>query len=184
MERSDSSGLGRRVVTSRRLSNDAALVIAGLVALTACNGTGTDFEGAIDSSEVTSLPSDSSVVTLLPSEEAVDADVPEDYLGAVLADVAARTGAELDDLMVLDASAVEWADQRLGCVHVEEADRPEPVDGYRVVIDTGEAQFDYRLDASGTLNLCGGPVDAQDDGHDGDHAGGDDEHHEAPEESS
>ena len=104
--------------------------------------------------------SDASTTSEGPPETAafVDAEVPDEFVAAVLADVAVRTGLTTAELTVLDSTAVEWADQRLGCVHFDEPSEPEPVDGYRVVVDSGEAEFDYRLDTAGAHALCGDPV--------------------------
>ena len=99
------------------------------------------------------------VATTLPSEDAANADIPDEYLKTVLADVAIRTGLPEESFTLLDSTAVEWADQRLGCVHFAEPSDPMPIDGYRVVVDTGEAQFDYRLDDVGTSYLCGDPIE-------------------------
>ncbi len=95
----------------------------------------------------------------------------------MLADVAIRTGLPQEDFTLLDSTAVEWADQRLGCVHFPEPSDPKPIDGYRVVVDTGEAQFDYRLDEAGISYLCGDPIETS--GKEPDE-GDDDELEEAP----
>ncbi len=86
--------------------------------------------------------------------------------------------------MFLDSTAVEWADQRLGCVHLEEPAEPAPIDGYRVVVDTGEAQYDYRLDQAGLFYLCGDPVETSPE-HEEEHHEDEDGHHEdGPEEDT
>ena len=107
----------------------------------------------------------------------MDADVPDEYLESVLADVATRTGLSQEGFTILDSTAVEWANQRLGCVHFPVPSDPMPIDGYRVVVDTGEAQFDYRLDDAGTSYLCGDPIETFEGEPD---EGDDDEIEEAP----
>ena len=123
-----------------------SLVVMSALVLGACNGDGADAP----------TPAPATVDTEAVAPE--DADVPDEFVAAVLADVVARTGLTAAELTVLDSTAVEWADQRLGCVHFDEPSDPEPVNGYRVVVDSGDAEFDYRLDAGGAYALCGDPV--------------------------
>ena len=138
-----------------------------LVIIAACSGDA--------DSSTTTVASSAPVARISPSEDAVDADVPDEYLENVLTDVATRTGLRQEDFTLLDSTAVEWADQQLGCVHFPEPSNPMPVDGYRVVVDTGEAQFDYRLDDAGISYLCGDPIETSEK-DEGDH----DEIEEAP----
>jgi hypothetical protein len=143
------------------------VAITAALALSACS----------DDGATSSIPVD----TISPSDDAGDADVPDEYLEAVLTDVATRTGLPQEEFTVLDDTAVEWADQRLGCVHFEQPSEPMPVDGFRVVVDTGQAEYDYRLDANGDARLCGDPVDtSKDPADEGEH----DEDEELPDEAS
>ena len=143
--------------------------MSALIVLAACSGDADD--------STTTVASSIPVATTPPGEDPVDADVPDDYLENVLADVATRTGLAQEGFTLLDSTAVEWADQRLGCVHFPEPSDPMPIDGYRVVVDTGETQFDYRLDNTGTSYLCGDPVETSEKEPDEDD---DDEIEEAP----
>jgi hypothetical protein len=87
----------------------------------------------------------------------VTGEVPEDLLDAILADAAQRSGAPSESLEVVMAAAVTWNDGSLGC--------PEPgmfytqalVDGYQVVIDTGDEELDYRVGSGGSFRLCENP---------------------------
>ena len=153
-----------------RLLRSLVPILAGLLVVGACSGNGAGSDSTTANSDdiaVTSVP----VVTILSSDDPVDADVPAEYLDAVLSEVATLSGIPQEDFTVLDSTAVEWADQRLGCVHFAEPSDPMPIDGYRVVVDTGEAQFDYRLDDAGTSYLCGDPIENSgkqpDEGDDG-----------------
>ena len=101
-------------------------------------------------------------------------------MDGVLSDLEGLTGLDRAQFSVLDDSAVEWASQRLGCVHLPEPSDPIPVDGYRVVIDTGQAQYDYRVDDMGMFHLCGEPVGIPDVSDEGDH----DEREEGPEDAT
>ena len=149
------------------------MALAGIiVATSACTA---------DVAESTStVATSTSIVTLNPESDPVDADLPDDYLDDVLADLEGLTGLARAQFSVLDDSAVEWASQRLGCVHLPEPSDPMPVDGYRVLIDAGQAQYDYRLDDMGMFHLCGDPVGIPDVSDEGDH----DERDEGPDEES
>ena len=129
---------------------------------------------------MSTVATSTSIVTLLPDSDPVDASLPEDYLDEVLSDLESLTGLDRAQFSVLDDSAVEWADQRLGCVHLPEPSDPIPVDGYRVLIDTGQAQYDYRLDDMGMFHLCGDPVGIPEVSDEDDH----DEREEGPDEES
>ena len=116
-----------------------------------------------------SAATSTSIVTLLPDSDPFDVSVPEDYMDGVLSDLEGLTGLDRSQFSVLDDSAVEWASQRLGCVHLPEPSDPIPVDGYRVLIDAGQAQYDYRLDDMGMFHLCGDPVGIPEVSDEGDH---------------
>ncbi len=138
------------------------MALAGIIVATSACTT--------DVAESTStVATSTSIVTLLPEGDPVDASVPEDYMDGVLSDLEGLTGLDRAQFSVLDASVVEWASQRLGCVHLPEPTDPIPVDGYRVLIDTGQAQYDYRLDDMGMFHLCGDPVDIPEVSDEGDH---------------
>jgi hypothetical protein len=97
------------------------MALAGIiVATSACTA---------DVAESTStVATSTSIVTLLPEGDPVDASLPEDYLDGVLSDLEGLTGLDRAQFSVLDDSAVEWASQRLGCVHLPEPSDPMPVD--------------------------------------------------------
>lgn len=86
----------------------------------------------------------------------VTGEVPQDILDAIVADAGERTGR--DDIEVLVAEAVIWNDGSLGC--------PEPgmlytmalVEGYRVVVEAGDEQIDYRVGSGGAFRVCEGVV--------------------------
>ncbi len=109
---------------------------------------------------VTTEPASTSVTTIIPPTQATTTRtaptgaVPADYLAAVLADAASRTGLAVGDFEVVKAEVAEWSDGSLGC--------PEPgvfytqaiVSGFWVVIETPQGALDYRLDATGGFRLC------------------------------
>jgi hypothetical protein len=80
--------------------------------------------------------------------------VPQDILDAILTEAARLSGAPREQVAIVRADAVVWNDGSLGC--------PEPgmeyiqvlVDGYWVVLQAGETQFDFRVDRTGNFKLC------------------------------
>ncbi len=148
------------------------LAAISALALGACSGSGagsatTELPPA--PTEPATADADGDEAVVLDGADAPDvADIPEEFVAAILADAAARSGQPEDDVSVVQATRVEWASQRLGCVQFDEPAEPTPVDGFRIVVSAGEMEFDYRLDAVGAFALCGDPVDASHEGDDHD----------------
>ena len=120
-------------------------------AVTGSASTGTTVTTAAPPSSVTTNPPPTQATTAstLPTGA-----VPAEFLAAVLADAASRTGLGTGDLEVVKVEAAEWSDGSLGC--------PEPgvfytqavVSGFWVVIETSQGVLDYRLDATGGFRFC------------------------------
>jgi len=89
----------------------------------------------------------------------VTGEVPQDVLDAILADAAQRSGAPAESLEVVTAAAVTWTDGSLGCPEPGQFYTQALVDGYQVVIDTGDEQLDdYRVGSGGSFRLCENPT--------------------------
>ena len=120
-------------------------------AVTGSASTGTTVTIAAPPSSVTTNtpPTQATTVSTPPTGA-----VPAEFLDAVLADAASRTGLAVGDFEVVKAEVAEWSDGSLGC--------PEPgvfytqaiVSGFWVVIETPQGVLDYRLDATGGFRLC------------------------------
>ena len=90
-----------------------------------------------------------------PSGDVIPGEVPDAVLASVIDAAAAETGVDPADVVVINAEAVTWNDGSLGC--------PEPgvlytqalIDGYRVVVEAGGQQLDYRI-GNGEPRLCTG----------------------------
>ncbi len=80
--------------------------------------------------------------------------VPPDLLEALLDDVVARTGAERSTIRVIHSEQVVWPDGSLGCPQPGQMYTQALVDGYRVILEQGENQYDYRLADTGYFYLC------------------------------
>jgi hypothetical protein len=84
----------------------------------------------------------------------VTGEVPADLLDRIIADVLQRTGAQQDAVTVVRAEAVTWPDGSLGCPQPGMAYLQVLIEGYWVVLQVGDAQYDYRVDDRGRFSLC------------------------------
>jgi hypothetical protein len=90
-----------------------------------------------------------------PSGDVIPGEVPDAVLASVIDAAATETGVDPAEVVVINAEAVTWSDGSLGC--------PEPgvlytqalIDGYRVVVEAGGRQLDYRI-GNGEPRLCTG----------------------------
>lgn len=92
-----------------------------------------------------------------PEGAPITGEVPEDVLDAVRQDLARRVGAERGAVAVKRAEAVVFPDGSLGCARPGEKYTQAPVEGYRVVLEHGGKEYDYRVTRGGHLVLCEWP---------------------------
>jgi hypothetical protein len=89
-----------------------------------------------------------------PTPEGEPGLPPEALLGRILAAAAQHSGLPADALAVSDSRRVTWNDGSLGCpqpgVHYTQALVP----GWRVIVQAGERQLDYRVAERGYFLLC------------------------------
>jgi hypothetical protein len=83
--------------------------------------------------------------------------VPQGILDAVLADAAARTGAAVADITVVEATSVTWPNGALGCPQPGMMYTDMIVPGYHVIVEAGGRQLDYRFGMNGAPLLCENP---------------------------
>jgi hypothetical protein len=89
-----------------------------------------------------------------PTIDAGLGNVPAEVLDPLLADAAARAGADPSELRVVQARPAEWSDGSLGC--------PEPgmmytqaiVSGWWVLLEHAGRAFDYRATGPGAFRIC------------------------------
>ena len=134
----------------------ALLFLAALaLALAACAaGTGASDSPSPPAEPTRPVASAPDLETNPASDEPVTGEVPAEIMADILADAAARSGQEPEEIAVTQAAFVVWNDGSLGC--------PEPgmsytmalVDGYHVILDAAGEELDYRVTAQGTFMLC------------------------------
>jgi len=90
------------------------------------------------------------------TDTAVIGEVPVELLDAVIADLSERTGATLDQIKLVRAQAITWPDGSLGCPQPGVFYTQALVNGYWVVLEAGDREYDYRLADTGYFFVCQG----------------------------
>jgi hypothetical protein len=80
--------------------------------------------------------------------------VPITLLEPVLLDAAARSGVDVGEVTVVSAELRDWPDGSLGCPVAGMLYTQVITPGYRVVIEAGGGQLDYRMNRRGAFRLC------------------------------
>ncbi|MFN2228100.1 MAG: hypothetical protein ACK2UY_17385 [Anaerolineae bacterium] len=84
-------------------------------------------------------------------------EVPADLLAAIVADLAGSGDIASDQIEVVRAESVVWADGSLGCPEPGVSYLQVQTHGYRVVLAHGGQTFDYRATEDGYFRLCPHP---------------------------
>jgi len=71
-------------------------------------------------------------------------------------DLASRLQIDPSGIEVVSSEAVTWNDSSLGCPEKGYSYLQVLTPGYRVVLESGGVQYDYRLDSQGNLKICKG----------------------------
>jgi len=123
--------------------------------------------GGPDSAAETTAPSEPSTTDrtlpekplpnpVAPEEDPspVTGEVPVDLIEAILADAIDRTGVSAGDFVEARSEQVVWNDGSLGCGEPGQLYTQALVEGYWVVLESGETRLDYRATADGSFRLC------------------------------
>jgi hypothetical protein len=81
--------------------------------------------------------------------------IPDAVLASVMDVAATEAGVAPADVTVVSAEPVTWGDGSLGCPQPGVMYTQALVDGYRVVVEAGGEQLDYRV-GNGQVRLCEG----------------------------
>ncbi|HEY5649922.1 MAG TPA: hypothetical protein VIW46_00630 [Acidimicrobiia bacterium] len=118
---------------------------------------GADAESSSDSSDGVSIAPAPVPVTPVPEESAGGAEeVPPELIGAVLGHAAEVVRGSAPT--VVSVEYVEWPDSSLGCSDPGIAYTQVITPGYRIVVDAGGDELDYRTDLVGSFKLCERPA--------------------------
>ncbi len=88
-----------------------------------------------------------------------EADLPAAIMEPIYADVSARSGVEVSEIVVVRAEAVTWTDPSLGCPQPGMVYPQVLTEGYWVLVEAGGVEFDYRGSRPGEFILCEIPPD-------------------------
>jgi len=86
----------------------------------------------------------------------VTGEVPVELLDALKSDLIECTGATLDQIKLVRAQAITWPDGSLGCPQPGVFYTQALVNGYWVVLEAGDQEYDYRLADTGYFFVCQG----------------------------
>jgi hypothetical protein len=148
-----------------RLSTAIALV--SVAALTGCAGqaepdgaekpdAGLDREQELERRLEVRRELTSKLPAQLPDEQRtpVVGEVPDSILSAARADLAARLDVPAESIGVKESAAVVWNDGSLGCPRPDQVYTQALEPGYRIILEHGGRQYDYRATERGYLLLC------------------------------
>ena len=85
-------------------------------------------------------------------------EVPDPILSAAREDLAAKLDVSVESIGVEEAAAVVWNDGSLGCPRPDQVYTQALQPGYRIVLEHGGRQYDYRATERGYLFLCELPM--------------------------
>ena len=77
---------------------------------------------------------------------------------SIINDLAGKPGISSNAISVVEAQYVVWNDGSLGCPKPGEFYTQATVNGYRVVLQAGGKQYDYRASEKGYFSLCEMPM--------------------------
>jgi hypothetical protein len=86
----------------------------------------------------------------------MNGQVPDELMADIVADIIDRTGAAESELILVRAESAIWNDGSLGCPVPGQSYTQALVDGYWVVIEHAELEYDYRASSTGFFVLCEG----------------------------
>lgn len=81
-------------------------------------------------------------------------EVPDSILSAAKEDLAGKLDVTAESIDVKAAMSVVWNDGSLGCPRPDQVYTQAEEPGYRIILEHGERQYDYRATERGYLFLC------------------------------
>ena len=139
------------------------MLVLAMATLVACGGSDLgDFESTSTSDAIAPVSQPLAPVTPITPFSTTTAptsgEVPNEFVAEIVADASLRSGATIDEMSVVLAEVVQWNDGSLGC--------PEPgaiytqaiVDGFRIVVESSDEEFDYRTSGTDFFIVCAGGI--------------------------
>jgi hypothetical protein len=84
----------------------------------------------------------------------ITGEVPSELLDSILKDLSQRTGVAVDKIKVIQAQSIVWNDGALGCPQPGVRYTMALVNGYRVILEVEDQQYDYHAAETGYFFLC------------------------------
>lgn len=82
--------------------------------------------------------------------------LPEALAAAITADAATILGVQAADVRIVSAEPTTWNDGSLGCPKIGVMYVQVLIDGYKVIVEAGDRQLDYRTGRDGEFRICEG----------------------------
>jgi len=89
-----------------------------------------------------------------PDSTPVVGEVPTDLLEAIIADLISRMDSDRNSIEILRAQSVIWNDGSLGCPQPGEFYTQSLIEGYWVVLQIGQTQYDYHASDTDYFFIC------------------------------
>jgi hypothetical protein len=144
-----------------------AIVLVSVAALTGCadqagpvdaeqSATSLDREQELERRLAVRRELDKKLAAQVPDEPRVPVvgEVPDAVLAAAREDLAAKLDVSAESIGVKEAAAVVWNDGSLGCPRPDQVYTQALQPGYRIILEHGDRQYDYRATERGYLLLC------------------------------
>jgi hypothetical protein len=87
-------------------------------------------------------------------EASVTGEVPGDVMARIREHLAQRIDVPADELTVRRAEAQLWPDGAMGCPQPGMNYTAAPVEGYWIVLEHADRDYDYRVSRSGLMVMC------------------------------
>ncbi len=91
---------------------------------------------------------------IAPQSTAVSGEVPPEFIEQIITAASEEENLETDAIKIIRAESVIWRDGSLGCPKPGQMYTMAHVEGYWVVLEVGDRQFDYRVTSSGQFLRC------------------------------
>ena len=149
-------------MTRPKLPRLTAMMMATLVSIiAACTASspGADPSPTVarERPGLTAIPTASPPTSSSSTDTGSGWPVDQGDLDRVLDAAAAESGQDRATLVIVSAEAVTWNDGALGCPKPGVMYTQALVDGFRVVVASGDRHLDYRMSQTGDPRLCEHP---------------------------